>query len=141
MRALVRKRTQQADRRTRLSRHPLHQLIQNPCTRSLRSCAATPLIPLSIKRWRLGQAVLAQSSELPTKIRETLEEEGRNPIHLAAGGPTKSWANQRVPSGSLRKDPSEMLQRARSSGDLRRQTDTTRLVRWRGEYGDPTSRR
>src|SRR5580700_2461585 len=122
-------------------RHPGPQPNLNLYTRSLQSRAAMPLIPSSPKWRRPGQAARAQSSESPTEIPEASGEGEKNPIHRAEGDPRQSSANPRELSGSQRKRLSEMLQRERSNAALRPSMGKTRRVRWRGECGDPTSRR
>src|SRR4029077_9729580 len=110
-------------------------------TRSLRSPAAMPRIPSSPKWRRTGRVLPAQSSESSREILETSEEAEKNPIHLAGDDPRKCAAHPRELSGSLHTHPSEMSPGGRNSGVPLLRTGTMRLVRWRGEYGGPTSRR
>src|SRR5580698_10137468 len=122
-------------------RHRRRQLNPDLHTRSPQSRAATPMIPSAPKRRRPGRAAPAQSAESGTEIPGTLAGGEKNLIHLAERDQKMSSANSPELSGFRRKHPSEMWQRGRNNLALRRRMGKRKRVRWRAEYGDPTSHR
>src|SRR5271156_5190599 len=64
---------------------------------------------------------------------------GKNPVRLAKAGWRESSTNPRALSALPRTCSSEMLRYARKSAVLRRRMDRSKLIQWRGGFGDPTA--